>query len=378
MYNGKTIVAVIVAAGSGQRMGSIIPKQFLEIGGKPILLKTAEAFEQSLYVDGFFVVAQEEYIKQVESVLSGMTKFAGAVCGGNTRQESVYAGLSACKEKYDLVVIHDGARPFVSQEIIEAVIQTAEKTGAAVPSVAVKDTVKTTTDGITYEKTLDRDSLRGIQTPQGFKTELIQEAYDKAVKDNFSGTDDSMLVERLGYKVSIIEGSYENIKITTKEDMPMDTRVGTGFDVHRFQEGRDLILGGMKIPYERGLLGHSDADVLLHAVMDSLLGAAGLGDIGKHFPDTDMRYKDVSSMVLLEEVIRLIGNLGYKVGNIDATIIAQEPKMMKYMENMKENIASKAGISPDKVNVKATTTEKLGFTGRGEGIAAEAVCIIYK
>lgn len=210
----------------------------------------------------------------------------------------------------------------------------------------------------------------------------MEQAYEEGEANGFFGTDDASYVEQLGIRVSITQGDYGNIKITTKEDLPeqesLETRVGSGYDVHRLVEGRDLILGGVNIPYNKGLLGHSDADVLLHALMDALLGAASLGDIGEHFPDTEEAYKGISSLELLDRVAERLKEEGFSVGNIDATIMAQKPKLAPYKEKMKNNIAEALGIPLGSINLKATTTEKLGFVGREEGIAAEAVCIIKR
>ena len=274
------------------------------------------------------------------------------------------------------VLVHDAARPFVTETVVRDVIRCASDRGAAVPCVAVKDSLRETEgDG---SRCVDRSRFFAVQTPQGFRRELLVEAYEKACEDGFSGTDDASLVERLGHHIEIVHGDYDNIKITTKEDLPMENRVGTGFDVHRLVEGRKLILGGVEILYEKGLDGHSDADVLIHALMDAMLGAAAMGDIGRHFPDTDDEYKGISSMKLLEKVNNILAENMYSIGNADITVIAQKPKLSPYTEKMRENIADVLGIGKDLINIKATTTEKLGFTGRGEGIAAEAVCSIYR
>ena len=217
-----------------------------------------------------------------------------------------------------------------------------------------------------------------MQTPQGFRTDVIREAYRRAYAEGFYGTDDASLAERAGYSIAVAEGSYANIKITTKEDLPVEMRIGSGYDVHRLEEGRKLILCGTEIPFEKGLLGHSDADVALHALMDAMLGAAAAGDIGRHFPDTDDRFKGVSSMELLKQTLMVINKEGYAPGNVDITIIAQRPKLQPYIEQMRENTAAALNIGKESVSVKATTTEKLGFTGRGEGIAAQAVCILTR
>lgn len=378
MYKNKKIAVIIAAAGSGKRMGSGIPKQFLEIEGNPVLVKTALAFSQNQYVDGFFVVTGEDFIAKSKDLLKDIDKFKGVVVGGKERQDSVYNGLKMLPEDIDYVLVHDAARPFVTQDIIDVVVEKTVEKEAAVAAVRVKDTIKTIKENGTFKSTLTRNELRSIQTPQGFEKKLLLRAYKKAFNENYYGTDDAVLVEKTGACVYAVDGEYSNIKITTKEDMPMECRIGTGYDVHRFVENRKLILGGVEIPYDLGLLGHSDADVLTHAVMDALLGAACLGDIGKHFPDTDEKYKGISSMKLLENVAMLLKSQCYSIGNIDATIIAQEPKLSNFIGDMKINIAETLKISHNKVNIKATTTEKLGFTGRKEGIASEAVCILNK
>lgn len=378
MYKNKKIIVIIAAAGSGKRMGSGIPKQFLEIEGKPVLVKTVLAFSQNQYIDGFFVVTGKEYIDKTRDLLEGIDKYMGVTAGGAERQDSIYNGLKMLPKDIDYVLVHDGARPFVTQNMINKVVEKTVEEDAAIAAVPVKDTIKTIEENGTVKSTLPRNQLRCIQTPQGFKKELILKAYESAFKEGYYGTDDAALVERVGAAIFVVDGEYGNIKITTKEDMPMECRVGTGYDVHRFDKNRKLILGGVEILYEFGLLGHSDADVLVHAIMDALLGAAALGDIGRHFPDTDDKYKGISSMKLLEHVSNLLEDKGYRVGNVDATIIAQAPKLAPFIDDMKINIAETLKISHNKVNVKATTTEKLGFTGRKEGIAAEAVCILNK
>ncbi|QHI72801.1 2-C-methyl-D-erythritol 2,4-cyclodiphosphate synthase [Aminipila terrae] len=378
MYKNKKVAVIIAAAGSGKRMGSGIPKQFLEIEGKSVLVKTALAFSQNQYVDGFFVVTGKDFVERTEELLKSMDKFMGIAVGGAERQDSVYKGLEMLPEDTDYVLVHDAARPFITQNVIDLVIEKSVEKGAAVAAVPVKDTIKTVDEQGVFTNTLPRDQLRCIQTPQGFQKELLIKAYKKAFAENYYGTDDAVLIERTGFPVHLVDGDYSNIKITTKEDMPMECRIGTGYDVHRLEKNRKLILGGVEIPFESGLSGHSDADVLVHAIMDALLGAAALGDIGRHFPDADEKYEGISSMKLLEHVSWLLERNGYGIGNIDATIIAQAPRLAPFIDEMKINIAETLKISHNKVNVKATTTEKLGFTGRKEGIASEAVCILNK
>ncbi len=381
MYRGKKVTAVIVAAGRGTRFGGDLPKQFLKIENRTVLEMAIEPFQSHPMVDALIVASSEEYVELCSRICERFDKMNAVVIGGEQRQDSVRACLDRTDE--GLVLIHDGARPFVTAQVIDRVIEGAYNQGACVPCVPVKDTVRQTENvKCTSSVTLERSSLFCVQTPQGFDTELIRRAYIKAEEDGFIGTDDGVLAERLGAGVAIAEGDYANIKITTREDLPRmetgDIRIGSGYDVHQLTEGRKLVLGGVEIPFERGLLGHSDADVLLHALMDALLGAAALGDIGKHFPDTDEKYRGISSIRLLEKVKSLISDAGYTVGNTDITVIAQKPKIAAYIPAMRKNIADTLGIGIERVNVKGTTTEKLGFVGRCEGIACEAVCVLYR
>ncbi len=308
---------------------------------------------------------------------------AQAVHRGRRRRDadSVCSGLRAAKGQ--LVAIHDAARPFVSEQVITDALAEAEAMGAAAPAVAVKDTIKIANDGAVVQ-TPDRAALFAVQTPQCFCRNLYWKAL-KAVQGEkvHLVTDDCSLFELAGLPVHLTQGDYANLKITTKEDLPAAAqnkgentmRIGHGYDVHRLVEGRKLIMGGVTIPYEKGLLGHSDADVL-HAVSDALLGAAALGDIGKHFPDTDPRYEGADSLMLLREVGRLLDETGYTVGNIDATVLCQAPKLAPHIPAMRQNIANALGLALADVSVKATTEEHLGFTG--EGLAAHAVALIEK
>lgn len=381
MYKTKKIVVIIAAAGSGKRMGSGIPKQYLMIEGRPIIVKTVEAFLKNPRVDTVIVVAGADHLNLCREELS---KF-GIECvrvieGGALRQDSVYRGLCEMPEDTDYVLIHDAARPYVSQKTIDDIIEAVAEKAAVVPAVPVKDTVIREHADFTKKplEYLDRECIFSVQTPQAFEKNLVVKAFQAAFQQNFYGTDEGMLVERLGHRVHLVQGDYANIKITTKEDLPMENRIGSGYDVHRLTGDRKLILGGVEIPFEKGLLGHSDADVLVHAIMDSLLGAAGMGDIGNHFPDNDTEYKDISSMILLKRVEGKLTSAGYRIGNIDATLICQRPRISPYIEEMKKNIAKALGMDEHIINIKATTTEGLGFEGREEGIAAESVCMLYK
>ncbi|MGI6204826.1 MAG: 2-C-methyl-D-erythritol 4-phosphate cytidylyltransferase [Anaerovoracaceae bacterium] len=371
---------IIAAAGAGTRMGRGEPKQFMDIGGEPMLVRSARIFRDMPEICGMIVTSAEEYVARTEEVLRGAGIEAEVIAGGAERQDSVRLAVEYMAEEHpdwDCVLIHDCARPFVTEEIVRKCIPAASSAGAAVPVVPVKDTIRE------RGRTLDRSGLFAVQTPQGFRTDVIIEAHRRAAEDGFSGTDDISLAERIGTVPEMTEGSYKNIKITTPDDLEKISpggkvpRTGTGFDVHRSGGGRRLVLGGAEFPGETGLIGHSDADVLLHAVMDALLGAAGLGDIGRHFPDTDERYAGISSMELLREVGTMLADGGFRTGNIDAVVICERPKIAPRTDEMEKNIAGALGIDEKNVNVKGTTTEGLGFTGRGEGIAASAVCTVY-
>lgn len=376
MYRDNRVIAIIVAAGRGKRLGSSLPKQFLKVRGRTILEMSVEAFEQNKYIDEIFVAANADYCELTEKLCRGFSKLKKIVAGGAERQDSVRAALDCLRGENGIVLVHDAARPFVSEAVINAVIEGTADFGAAIPTVPAKDTIRQV-DG-TGSRTLQRETLARVQTPQGFRISLIKHAFEKAQAEGFLGTDDASLVERMGINISMVQGEDANRKITTREDLETEMRIGTGYDVHRLVEGRPLVLCGEQIPYEKGLLGHSDADVALHALMDAMLGAAGLGDIGKHFPDTDERYRGISSMKLLQKTAELLCEAGYFLGNADITIIAQRPKIAGYIPKMRANIAEIMNCDENKINIKGTTTEKLGFVGREEGIASEAVCILYR
>lgn len=386
MYNDKTVSAVIVAAGNSRRMGR--DKMLITLSGKSVIARTAEAFCAAEFIDEIIIVAGEKNIlpfkKEMEKHL--LSEKVRIIKGGESRGESSLLGIKEASGEY--VMIHDGARPLVTKNIIENTLKACIETGAAAAGVKSKDTIKEIYPDNIIKNTVPREFAVLIQTPQAFTTENIIEAYEKF---GFGETDDCVLMEKLGKRVAIVEGSYENIKLTTDEDIltaegilkkrgeikgAENMRIGTGFDTHRLTVGRKLIIGGTEIPYEKGLLGHSDADVLIHAVIDALFGAAALGDIGSHFPDTDEQYRGVSSMLLLEQAVRLVREEGYEIGNVDTTLITQAPKIAPYIMDMRENMARAMGVEVNLVSVKAKSNEKMGFTGRGEGIEARAVVLL--
>ena len=386
----KRVSAVLVAAGSSTRMG--FDKLSFDLGGETVLHRSIRAFEQDPLVTEIVLVAGKNRAF-VEQQAADCTKPVQIVTGGTTRAESAKNGVLAAAG--ELVAVHDAARPFVSQAVITAALEAAARCGAAAPAVPVKDTIKaaargsgkTVPDACLVYTTPDRSTLYAVQTPQCFdRAEYLAALEELDAEKARLVTDDCSLFELTGRAVQLTQGDYANLKITTKEDLPAAAqnkgentmRIGHGYDVHRLVEGRKLIMGGVTIPYEKGLLGHSDADVLLHAVSDALLGAAALGDIGKHFPDTDPRYEGADSLMLLREVGRLLDETGYTVGNIDATVLCQAPKLAPHIPAMRQNIANALGLALDDVSVKATTEEHLGFTGEGLGIAAHAVALIEK
>lgn len=370
-----TVTAVIVAAGASRRMG-FDKLSYRLPNGQTVLEKSCTALAEHPAIGELILVAGANRAI-CEQIATACSKPCTVVQGGETRADSVRNGVAAAKG--ELVAIHDAARPFVSRAVITAALQEAAKTGAAAPAVPVKDTIKVAgTDGRVLD-TPDRSTLYAVQTPQCFSRALYLQALSAVTGEKAHlVTDDCSLFELAGLPVSLTEGDYENYKITTKEDLQKEKtmRIGHGYDVHRLVEGRKLILGGVEIPYEKGLLGHSDADVLLHAIMDAVLGAAALGDIGKHFPDTDPAYKGADSMALTRAVAELIRQHGYTVGNIDATILCQAPKLAPHIAAMRQNIATAFGVELDAISVKATTEEHLGFTGEGLGIAAHAVALL--
>lgn len=396
MFKGRETAAVITAGGSGTRMGAPVPKQFLQIGGRAILQRTADRFLRQPWIDRIVITLPKDQMEkgkrlfphaQTEDKTAGGRSVKAQECGailmtlvsgGNTRQDSVRNALRYLKDtgfsEDGIVLVQDGVRPFTEDSTIQDVLEKAAQTDAAIAAVPAVSTIRHITEG-----TLSRAELYSVQTPQGFRFGLLLQAYEAAYRDHFIGTDEAGLVERVGVLPAIAAGTPSNIKITTPEDlkgMNRQMRIGTGFDVHVLTEGRKLILGGVEIPYEKGLLGHSDADVLIHALMDAMLGAAALGDIGKLFPDNDPAYEGADSMKLLACVAETLKEHGWKLSNADMTVICQKPKLASYIPEMRTRIAAAAGVPEDAVSVKATTTEKLGFTGRGEGIAAEAVCMI--
>ena len=374
------ISAIIAAAGSGSRMGGSVPKQYMMLGGLPMIAETVRAFCGIKDIEEIVVVCppgdaaycQDLIAQHLHACTSGVGLFPKVMVreGADTRQRSVLNGLNALTDP-DLVLVHDGARPYVSGEVIRRVMD-ALKGGADAVTACVrpKNTIRTA------ERTLDRSSLYEVQTPQGFKAKVLREALLKAEEEGFTGTDDAGLAERMGTKVVITEGSYDNIKITTPEDLPMNCRSGIGYDVHRMVPDRKLMLGCVEIPYEKGLLGHSDADVCAHALADALLGAAALRDIGYWFPDSSKDTEGMSGREILKKTAEIVRNAGFTISNADATIVAQRPKLSPYIDAMRFAVAEALDIPPSCVGIKATTEEGLGVTGDGGAISCLATATI--
>ena len=383
----KRVSAVLVAAGSSTRMG--FDKLSFDLGGETVLHRSIRAFEQDPLVTEIVLVAGKNRAF-VEQQAADCTKPVQIVTGGTTRAESAKNGVLAAAG--ELVAVHDAARPFVSQAVITAALEAAARCGAAAPAVPVKDTIKaaargngkTVPDACLVYTTPDRSTLYAVQTPQCFdRAEYLAALEELDAEKARLVTDDCSLFELTGRAVQLTQGDYANYKITTREDLPRPEqkeehkmRIGYGYDVHRLVEGRKLILGGVEVPFEKGLLGHSDADVLAHAVMDAVLGAAALGDIGQHFPDNDPAYAGADSLKLAGHVAQILKEHGYRIENIDATLLCQRPKLAPYIPAMRQNLADAFGLPVDAVSVKATTEEHLGFTGEGLGIAAHAVALI--
>jgi len=382
---------IIVAAGSGSRLSSgttDLPKQYQLLDDKTVLEHTINAFADHANVDIIVPVISRAHNSAYQSLGLTHAKLKIPVIGGASRQASVFEGLKALgAEKTEIVLIHDAARPFVCERIITDVIRSAGD-GGAIPALPITDTLKFAPDKAHISKTLDRSQHFVAQTPQGFEYSAILSAHQQAaLQSDVEFTDDASIAEWAGLKVAIVDGDPTNKKITFAEDLAearnkmndnkkLETRVGTGYDVHAFEPGNEVILGGIHIPFDKKLKGHSDADVALHTITDAIYGAIAAGDIGQHFPPSDDEWKNKDSEVFLEHAVSLITARYGRLVNVDLTIICEQPKIGPHCVPMRQNIARICKIALSRVSVKATTSEKLGFTGRGEGIAAQAVVSI--
>ncbi|WP_457092503.1 bifunctional 2-C-methyl-D-erythritol 4-phosphate cytidylyltransferase/2-C-methyl-D-erythritol 2,4-cyclodiphosphate synthase [Microvirga sp. P5_D2] len=388
-----SVVALIVAAGRGSRAGEGVPKQYRSLNGLTVLELTLDCFLNHPKIDRVMVVIHPDdnalYSKAIGSV-GGDERLLPVAYGAETRQDSVRNGLEALSSVMpDLVLVHDAARPFVSKELIERAIDAAATWGAAVPGIPVTDTIKVLGDQDMVASTPDRARLRAVQTPQAFRFAELIEAHRKAAAAGLHAfTDDGALAEWAGLPVHVFAGESANIKLTHPSDfaeaeqhlkgsrMTYVTRVGTGFDVHAFGEGDHIWLGGIKVPHDSGVIAHSDGDVILHALTDAILGALADGDIGTHFPPSDPQWRGASSDRFLAHAVSLVRDRGGLLDHLDATLLCEKPRLGPHREAMRQRIAEICNLRLDQVSLKATTTEKLGFTGRSEGIAAQAAATI--
>jgi 2-C-methyl-D-erythritol 4-phosphate cytidylyltransferase/2-C-methyl-D-erythritol 2,4-cyclodiphosphate synthase len=380
------VSAIIAAAGAGRRLGGALPKQLLELDGRSILERSVDAFAGHPAVADTIVVLPPNLADAPPGWLSARAPGVRIIAGGDRRQDSVANGFDAVDPSSEIVLVHDAARPFVTADVISRVIDAAAAHGAAIAAVPVSDTVKRvdlrTGDRIIVE-TISRDALYLAQTPQGFASGVLRDAVALG-RSGVEATDEAALAERAGHHVLIVNGASSNVKITTPEDLEVAGRglaspigrVGTGYDLHRLVPGRRLILGGIDIPCEAGALGHSDADVVCHAVTDALLGAVSGGDIGQHFPDTDPTWKDASSLAMLKQIVSVVRSRGFAVLNVDVVVILERPKLGAYRLQIAESLASALAIPADAVGVKAKTNEGMDAVGRGEAIAAHAVALL--
>ncbi len=385
-----TNIAVIVAAGMGLRAnaGSTAPpKQYRPLNGRTVLGETVAAFAAHPEIDAVQVVIHPDHEDLYRHAVEGLERLRSPAMGGADRMASVKAGLDALsKEAPELVLIHDAARPFVSPALISGVIAAAAQRGGALPVLPIRDTVKRIDAAGVVSETLDRDTLRLAQTPQAFRYEDIVVAHQRAAADGLSFTDDACVAEWAGLPIECVTGDPNNIKLTTPADFEstapavarpqLITRVGTGFDVHGFAPGNAVILGGVSIPFSKALKGHSDADVVLHALTDAILGGLADGDIGHHFPPSSSTWKDADSTTFVTFAAKRVADRGGIIDHLDVTVLCEAPKIGPHRDAIRQNIAAMLSLPLGRISIKATTTERLGFAGRGEGIAASATATI--
>ena len=393
------VSAIIAAGGRGLRIGGAVPKQLLTVAGRPILERSVAAFLAHPDVREIVVALPSELAVDPPSYLRNDPKRLRVVAGGDRRQDSVVEAFQAVDAQADVIVVHDGARPFVSADLISRTIAAAARSGAALAAIPATDTVKRSghsgpagsdvPDVRFVVETLARETIFLAQTPQAFRRDVLAAALAGSHHGQ-EATDEALLAERAGYRVQLVDGEATNIKVTTPGDLtiadaiarksgglPARTgRAGTGYDLHRLVPGRPLVLGGVSIPSPFGALGHSDADVVCHAITDALLGAVGLGDIGRHFPDSDPQWKDASSLDLLARAKAFAGDHGYEVGNVDVTVVLEKPKIRDHIDRMRELIAGALGVDTSRVSIKGKTNEGVDAIGRGEAIAAHAVALL--
>jgi 2-C-methyl-D-erythritol 4-phosphate cytidylyltransferase / 2-C-methyl-D-erythritol 2,4-cyclodiphosphate synthase len=391
------VSAILAAAGRGTRLGSATPKQLLALGERTILQRSFDIIERHDQIDEIVVALPPALAPVPPPYLISSRKPVRIVDGGIRRQDSVAKAFAQVSRNAGIIVIHDAARPFASADLFSRVIEAAEKGGAAIAAVEAHDTVKETTaaPGIRIvARTIARDTIYLAQTPQAFSREVLEEAIERGRLSLGSATDEASLAEQAGHSVMLVDGDSTNMKITTEQDFAVSkalvemkespsrmgpaARVGTGYDLHRLEPGRRLIIGGVEISHETGLAGHSDADVLCHAVTDAILGAAARGDIGQHFPDSDPKWKGANSLDLLKGAVAIVRAAGYGVSNVDAVIIAERPKLAPHVGAMRANLANAIGVDLSAVSVKGKTNERVDALGRNEAIAVHAVALITR
>jgi 2-C-methyl-D-erythritol 4-phosphate cytidylyltransferase/2-C-methyl-D-erythritol 2,4-cyclodiphosphate synthase len=374
---------IIVAAGRGSRLGGAMPKQLLDLGGRSILQRAVAAFDSQPAVAHLVVVLPPDLVDRGPSLVGATTHPCGFVAGGTRRQDSVRVGFEALPSEIDLVLVHDAARPFADAPLVDRVIDGARRTGASVPAMRARDTIKRVPAGASVvTETIPREEIWLAQTPQGFRRDVLRDAVALGMREA-EATDEAMLAEQAGHAVEVVPGDVRNTKITTPEDLAAARavltgvpRVGIGYDLHALVPGRPLVLAGVIVPFDRGPLGHSDGDVICHAVVDALLGAAGAGDIGRHFPNTDPRWKNVAGLDFVARAVDILAARGLRPANVDVSVLLERPKLSPYMETICEALARALGLSPECVSVKAKTNEGQDAIGRGEAIAAHAVAMI--
>ena len=380
------VSAIIAAGGAGRRLGAGKPKQLLDIGGGSMLHHSVQAFLRHPRIAEIVLVKPAGPLSlflDLRDLDPARVQVMRTVDGGERRQDSVAQGFDAVSASADVVLIHDAARPFVSAALIDQTIDAAATHGAAIAALPSKDTVKRVDAGVIVD-TIPREQVYLAQTPQGFRREVLAAAVAMG-RSGVEATDEAALAERAGYRVHVVDGDPANVKITTQEDLraarartggAATARAGTGYDLHRLVEGRPLVVGGVTLPFDKGPLGHSDGDVACHAATDAILGAASLGDIGRHFPDTDPRWKGADSIALLGEAARMVREAGYEVSNLDLTVILERPKIKDAIDSMRTRLAGALGIDRDRVSVKGKTNEGVDAVGRGEAIAAHAIALL--
>jgi 2-C-methyl-D-erythritol 4-phosphate cytidylyltransferase/2-C-methyl-D-erythritol 2,4-cyclodiphosphate synthase len=395
------VSAILAAAGRGTRLGSATPKQMLALGERTILQRSFDIIETHNRIDEIVIALPPDMAWSPPAYLISSRKPVRIVDGGTRRQDSVAKAFAHVSKSAGIIVIHDAARPFATAELFTRVIDAAVKGGAAIAALQASDTVKeaTAAPGVRIvARTIARDTIYLAQTPQAFSREVLEAAIAKGRESIGPATDEASLAEEAGHSVHLVDGESTNIKITTQHDLDLSkaltgirdsaasaqgfgapaTRIGNGYDLHRLEAGRPLIIGGVKIPHETGLAGHSDADVLCHAVTDAILGAAAAGDIGQHFPDTDPKWRGANSIELLKGAVAIVRAAGFAVANIDAVVIAERPKLAPHIPAMRANLAQAIGIDVSAISVKGKTNERVDTLGRNEAIAVHAVALLVQ